>query len=159
MAKQLERDATTTEPLYERDFYTWCLQQARLVQERRFAELDVDNVVEELESLGKEQAHALRSSYRVLLMHLLKWQYQPERRSGSWASTIIRERANAVERLDENPGLKPRQGQLVREAYKVARRAAAAETGLPLATFPETCPFPIARALDEDWWPEPDPAP
>lgn len=156
MAKQLERDAPAGEPLYERDFYTWCMEQARLIQERRFAELDVANVVEELESLGKEQAHALRSSYRVLLMHLLKWRFQPERRTGSWASTIIRERANAVERLQENPGLKPRQSQLVREAYTVARRAAAAETGMPLSTFPETCPFTIAKALDEDWWPEPE---
>lgn len=156
MARQLERDAPAMEPLYDRDFYTWCLEQARLVQQGRFAELDVANVVEELESLGKEQAHALRSSYRVLLMHLLKWRYQPERRSGSWASTVIRERANAVERLKENPGLKPRQQELVREAYRVARREAAAETGLPLSTFPETCPFPIAKALDEDWWPEAD---
>jgi hypothetical protein len=154
MAKQLERDAPAAPALYDSDFYSWCLDQARLVRERRFAELDIDNVVEELESLGKEQAHALRSSYRVLLMHLLKWRYQPERRSGSWAGTIVRERANAADRLKESPGLKPRQSGLVREAYRVARREAAAETSLPLATFPETCPFHIDQALDDDFWPE-----
>ena len=156
MAKQLERDAPTMEPLYERDFYSWCMEQARLVQEGCFAELDVDNVVEELESLGKEQAHKLGSSYRVLLLHLLNWRYQPNRRSRSWAGTIVRERLNAAEILAENPGLKPRVRSLFSRAYNGARREAAAETGLPLSTFPETCPFPLAKALDEDWWPEAD---
>ena len=156
MAKQLERDAPTMEPLYERDFYTWCMEQARLVQEGRFAELDVDNVVEELESLGKEQAHKLGSSYRVLLLHLLKWRYQPNGRSRSWAGTIVLERLNAAEILAENPGLKPRVRALFGRAYNGTRREAAAETGLPLSTFPETCPFPLAKALDEDWWPEAD---
>ncbi len=156
MAKQLERDAPTVEPLYERDFYTWCMQQARLVQERRFAELDVENVVEELESLGKEQAHKLGSAYRVLLMHLLKWRYQPKRRTRSWAGTIVRERLNAAEILAENPGLRSKRRALFSRAYNGARREAAAETGLPLSTFPEICPFAIDQVLDDDWWPEAD---
>ena len=156
MAKQLERDVQVEEPLYERDFHTWCMEQARLIREGRFAELDVANVVEELESLGKEQAHKLGSSYRILLMHLLKWRYQSNRRSRSWAGTVVRERLNAAEILADNPGLRPRVRALFSRAYSGARREAAAETGLPLSTFPETCPFSIAKALDEDWWPEPE---
>jgi hypothetical protein len=140
--------------LYERDFYSWALQQARLLKERRFGELDLDNVAEELESLGREQAAKLRSSYRVLLMHLLKWAWQPQRRSRSWRGTIVRERLAAARQLAENPGLKPRRARLFAEAYADARKEAAAETGLPLDGFPKTCPFTIEQALDEEFWPE-----
>lgn len=156
MAKQLEGDAPPAEPLYDRDFYSWCLEQARLVQERRFAELDIGNVVEELESLGREQAHKLGSAFRVLLLHLLKWRYQSKRRSRSWAGTIVRERLNAAEILAENPSLRSKRQALFSRAYNGARREAAAETGLPLSTFPEVCPFPLQKALDQDWWPEAD---
>ena len=80
MAKQLASAAD----LYEHDFYTWALRQAELVRARRLSELDLENVAEELESLGKEQAHKLESAFRVLLLHLLKWIYQPHRRSRSY---------------------------------------------------------------------------
>lgn len=153
MARSLTRDALPATPLYERDFYGWCLEQARLVRAGRLAELDLPNLAEELESLGKEQARALRSSYRVLLLHLLKWRYQPRRRSRSWSATIVRERDAARERVAESPGLKPRQRALLAEAYRGARKEAAAETGLSLATFPEACPFTLEQALDETFWP------
>jgi hypothetical protein len=140
MSKQLAMDAE----LYERDFYTWSLRQAELVRARRFADLDLENVAEELESLGKEQAHKLESAFRVLLLHLLKWTYQPQRRRRSWRGTIVRERTNVERILEDNPGLKPRTGALFATAYRGARKEAAAETGLPLATFPETAPFSLA---------------
>ena len=155
MAKQLARepDAPAGE-LYERDFYTWALRQAELVREHRFAELDLENVAEELESLGKEQAHKLQSSFRVLLLHLLKWRHQPPRRSRSWRGSIVRERTNVEEILEGNPGLKPRCAALFAAAYRGARKEAAAETGLPIATFPEVSPFTMSEALDEAFWPE-----
>jgi hypothetical protein len=155
MAKQLTRDALPETPLYERDVYGWCLEQARLVRAGRVAELDLANLAEELESLGKEQVRALRSSYRVLLLHLLKWRFQRRRRSRSWAATIVRERDAAQERLRENPGLKPRQRALFAEADRSARKEAAAETGLALETFPQACPFTLEQALDESFWPAP----
>lgn len=142
--------------LYRHDFYTWCMRQAELIQAGRFSEIDVENVVEELQSLGKEQVRGLRSSYRLLLLHLLKWGCQPRRRSRSWRTTIVRERDAAAERLDDNRGLKQARQRLFTEAYRSARKEAAAETGLPLTTFPLECPFTMDQALDEDFWPEPD---
>jgi hypothetical protein len=157
MAKQLapEPDAPAGE-LYERDFYTWALRQAELVRGGRLAELDLENVAEELESLGKEQAHKLESSFRVLLLHLLKWRYQPSRRSRGWRGSIVRERTNVERVLEGNPGLKPRCAELFAAAYRGARKEAAAETGLSIARFPEASPFTISEALDEEFWPESD---
>jgi len=159
MAKQLAREPDGA-ALYEGDFYTWCMREAQLLREGRLAELDLPNLAEEIASLGNEQEHALGSSLRILLVHLLKWRYQAKRRTRSWAGTIVRERGNYARRLRKNPGLKPSQLELLAEAYQDARREAAAETGLPLSTFPETCPFTLQQALDDDFWPEPaDPAP
>ena len=140
--------------LYERDFYSWAMQQAALLRARRLDELDVENVAEEIESLGRSEAKELRSSYRVLLMHLLKWRYQPKHRSRSWAATIVRERQNAQLGVQENPGLNSLQAELFAEAYRLARKEAAVETGLPLTTFPETCPHSLEQALDEEFWPD-----
>ena len=151
MAKQL-----APEPgLYDRDFYTWALRQAELVRARRLGDLDIENVAEELEALGKEQAHKLESAFRVLLLHLLKWAYQPQRRSRSWRGTVVRERTNVDRILEDNPGLKPQRTRRFATAYRGARKEAAAETGLPIATFPEAPPFGIEQAMDEEFWPEP----
>lgn len=153
MAKQLARPAPTPSA-YDDDFYGWCLEQAALVRAGRFSELDRENVVEELESLGIEQTHALRSAYRVLLVHLLKWRYQPGKRTRSWAGTIVRERGSAAERLAGNRGLEQHKHRLFAEAYGRARREAAAETGLRISTFPTDCPFTFEQALDDEFWPE-----
>jgi hypothetical protein len=155
MAKQLAHGAD----LYKRDFYSWAMHQAELVRARRLAELDLEHVAEELRSLGSEQEHRLESSYRVLLMHLLKWAHQPRRRGRSWRATIVRERINAERTLRRNPGLKRLRSELYAEAYRAARKEAAAETGLSLATFPEASPFTLDQAMDEDFWPEPVPRP
>lgn len=155
MAKRMAHDSDSqVGSLYERDFYTWALAQAELVRSGRLAELDLDNVAEELESLGKEQADRLESSFRVLLLHLLKWRYQPRRRSRSWRGSIVRERVNIERVLEGNPGLKPRCAELFTAAYRGARKEAAAETGLSIARFPEASPFTMNEALDEEFWPE-----
>src|SRR5919199_451354 len=117
MAKQLARELDEA-ALYESDFYGWCMREARLLREGRLAELDLPNLAEEIESLGNEQEHALEASLRVLLVHLLKWRYQPKRRTRSWAGTIVRERgggagpaARHVPRdlpLHAGPGARPR---------------------------------------------------
>jgi Domain of unknown function DUF29 len=125
-----------------------------LAARARRDELDIDNVAEEMETLGRSEAKELRSSYRHLLMHLLKCRHRPKRRSRIWAGTIVRERQNAQLGLTENPGLKSLQGELYAEAYRLARKQAAAETGLPLTTFPKTCPYPLEQALDEAFWPD-----
>jgi Domain of unknown function DUF29 len=126
------------------------------VRARRLGELDLENIAEELESSGKEQAHKLESAFRVLLLHLLKWRHQPRRRHRSWRGTIVRERNNVERVLEDNPGLKSRRDRLFATAYRGAWKEAAAETGLRIATFPEAPPFTLQQAADEDFWPEPD---
>jgi hypothetical protein len=146
--------------LYEADFYGWAIEQAAAL--RRAAEvrlnapvsIDWQNVAEEIESMGKEQAAKLRSSFRVLLLHLLKWRFQSERRSSSWRRTIIRERINVEQHLTDNPGLKPRREELLLSAYRLARKEAAMETGLPMKDLPEACPFSLDEVCADDFYPQ-----
>jgi hypothetical protein len=147
--------------LYETDFYSWSLEQARAL--RRAAELrlnapvalDWENLAEEVESMGRAEAERLESSFRLLLMHLLKWRHQPELQSRSWRNTIGRERDNIARHLRRNPGLKARQDELFRDAYADARREAMRESGLPLRAFPERCPWRREQVMDDAFWPEP----
>jgi hypothetical protein len=140
-------------PLYESDYYSWALEQAALLRERRLAELDLDNLAEEVEDLGRSLADQLESRYETLLMHLLKWEFQPERRTRSWAVTIGRERIRLPKRLRKNPGLKARQQALYADAYEQAREEAALETGLPLDRFPVENPYALDQTMDPDFWP------
>ena len=125
---------------YERDFYSWLMQQARAVREGRWGAVDRGNLAEEIESLGREQFNKLESALRVLLAHFLKWDHQPERRSRSWALSIREQRLEIADVLEDNPGLKPRIPEAIARAYRHARIAAAKEMGLETSTFPEPCP-------------------
>lgn len=138
---------------YEDDFHAWAYEQAELLRLKRFGELDLANLVEEIESMGREQRHALESSYRILLVHLLKWQFQAARRSRSWRGTIARERGNIEQRESTNPSLKADAHSIVEQAYRRARRQAAAETGLDLADFPADNPYGVAQLRDLDFLP------
>ena len=126
---------------YERDFYSWLMEQARLVREGRFEALDRENLAEEIESLGREQFNKLEGALRVLLTHILKWDHQPERRSRSWALSIRDQRLAVDDVLSDNPGLKPRIDEAITRGYRRARVQAANETGLDESRFPETCPY------------------
>ncbi len=139
---------------YDDDTYSWALAQAEALRRRSGNELDWDNLAEEIESLGKSQASELRSRYIVLLMHLLKWAFQPDRRSRSWENTIRRERMEIARHLLGNPGLKSRRDELFGDAYVAARLDASSETDLPIETFAETNPFTMAQAMDDEFWPE-----
>jgi Domain of unknown function DUF29 len=126
---------------YERDFYSWLMEQARLVREGRFDALDRDNLAEEIESLGREQFNKLVSALRVAMMHMLKWDHQPAARSRSWLLSIEEQRLEIADVLADNPGLKPRVGEAVARAYRRVCIEAAKETGLDAAVFPATCPY------------------
>jgi hypothetical protein len=126
---------------YDSDFYSWSQEQGRLVREGRWSEVDRENVAEEIESLGREQFSKLESAFRVLIMHMLKWDHQPERRSRSWRATIATQRVELEDVLADNPGLKPRISEAIARGYRKARLEAANETELSLKTFPETCPY------------------
>ena len=96
-----------TQNLYETDFYAWIQEQAKLLRHQQWSQLDLPNLIEEIESLGKQQRAELRNRLKVLIGHLLKWEYQPERRSRSWLMTIRIQRRDTQELLEENPSLKP----------------------------------------------------
>lgn len=141
--------------LYDTDTYTWAMQQADALRRRSANEVDWDNVAEEIESVGKSEARELYSRYVVLVTLLLKWSFQPDLRGASWEITIRTQRELIRRHLDKNPSLKPRRDELLGEAYFEARSEAALQTGLPLATFPETNPFTVANAMDDGFWPSP----
>ena len=128
---------------YERDFYSWLMEQARHVRAGRWDALDRDNLAEEIESLGREQFNKLESAFRVLLIHFLKWDMQPSKRWRSWVLSIEAQRLELEDVLADNPGLKPRIGEAITRAYRKARVEAAKETGLDKATFPETCSYSL----------------
>ena len=134
---------------YEQDFYQWTQEQAELLKAGALSQLDVENLIEEIESMGKSQKQALLSRMTVLLMHLLKWDYQPDRRSGSWKSTIITQRKEIKRLLKDNPGLKSIITEMLTETYLDAAEIASAETELPESTFPETCPYTVEHLMGE----------
>jgi predicted DNA-binding ribbon-helix-helix protein len=139
--------------IYETDFYRWTQEQAARLREGRLDKLDVPNLVEEIDSLGRNQRHELRSRLRVLLMHLLKWQYQPERQGPSGESTISEQRIHIDELLSDSPSLKPQVPTTLPHAYGLSRQSAHRKTRLPLFTFPETCPYTVEQVLDDTFWP------
>lgn len=144
---------------YDEDFYAWCLEQARSLRRLAAAQptldepLDLENLAEEIESLGKSQLRELGSRYRVLLLHLLKWRHQPDLRTPRWRSTIRTQRREIADLLAQSPSLRRRRAERIAAAYAAAREDAADETGLPLETFPETCPFTREQVEDPGFLP------
>ena len=138
---------------YDEDGYSWALEQAALLRAGRLDAIDVPNIAEEIESLGKSFANELRSRYGTLVMHLLKWQAQPERRSNSWVAAIHRERRAIERHLCENPGLKPGRTGLFQDCCDLAREDAVAETNLAPDRFPTACPYTLDEVMDAEFWP------
>ncbi len=135
--------------LYEQDFYQWTQEQAALLKAGALAQLDIENLIEEVESMGKSQRRSLESRLTVLIMHLLKWEYQPERQSNSWRSTIVTQRKEIKRLLRDSPGLKPTVNEIIIEIFHDAVELAAIETGLPETTFPKNCPYSIEQIMGE----------
>jgi hypothetical protein len=142
--------------LYTQDFYAWCLNTATLIRAGKWYDIDREALAEEIESVGRSQKRELDSRVHVLVMHLLKWCYQPEgRQQGhSWRSTMRTQRLELELLLRDNPSLRPHVPQVIHERYPGARLHAGDETGLPLATFPTACPWTAAQLLDAEFWPE-----
>jgi hypothetical protein len=150
---------TRTATRYEDDVYSWCLEQAAALRRAAHARvplpepIDFLNVAEEIESLGVSQLRELWSRYRVLLIHLLKWQHQPSGRTRDWRTTIRRERDEITELLAMSPGLEAKREAELAAAYDGARSIAAIETGLPERRFPEPCPYMLAQVESAAYWP------
>ena len=138
---------------YDQDFYQWTQQQATLLRKGQLSRLDVENLAEEIESMGKSDRRALGSHLTNVLLHLLKWRYQPRRRSASWALSINNGRQEIGWIVQDSPSLRPQLPVLIQDAYPTARRNAAAQARMSLKTFPETCPF-TAEQITSDYWPD-----
>ncbi|MEH2446382.1 MAG: DUF29 domain-containing protein [Nostoc sp.] len=139
--------------LYNQDFLLWTQQQAECLKKGRWAELDIEHLVEELEALGRSEQKELGSYLQVLLMHLLKCQYQPERKTKSWVNTISNSRNQIQDCLEDTPSLHRflEDWEWIEKYYRRARRDAAKETQMPIETFPFECPFIIEQVLNPDF--------
>lgn len=141
---------------YDTDFFEWTQHQATALTAGHVSELDLANLAEEIESLGKRDRRGVGSRLEVLVMHLLKWCYQPERRETghSWENTILEQRGSIARILKDSPSLRRQVPDMIAEDYQRALRRARNETGLAMETFPETCPWTAEQVLDEMFWPE-----
>ncbi len=138
---------------YEQDFYRWTQEQANLLREGRLSAIDVDHLIEELETMGARERRELTNRLKVLLAHLLKWRYQPERRSRSWRATIDEQRLSLDDLLDDNPSLRLTLDEQLVKAYRLGRLLAIKETDLDEDIFPSGCPFALADVLAKDRYP------
>lgn len=139
---------------YDQDFYGWTQEQAALLKSGRLNELDIENLIEEVETMGRSEKRELESRLTVLLLHLLKWKYQDVRRGRSWELSIIEQRLKFEETLEENPGLKPRLDEILVKAYKFSIIQASRETQLNIKVFPESCPWTFEQITDNTFYPE-----
>ena len=146
----------TNTALYTQDFYAWTQEQAARLEARQFDALDIVNLVDEVISLGASERRALGSHLIILVLHLLKWCYQPDGRltSHSWSDSIRNARIQIDLLVETSPSLRPLLPGMLTRYYPKVRRLAADETHLALATFPEACPWSIDRLLDYDFFPE-----
>lgn len=141
--------------LYDTDYLQWIKTTVEKLHSRDYVNVDWDNLIEEIEDIGRSEQTSLESNLIVVLLHLLKWQYQPERRSGSWESSMIEHRRRIKKALQESPTLKPYLESIFAQSYIEAVKQAKAETGLPLETFPKECPYQLTAVVDDQFLPLP----
>jgi hypothetical protein len=139
--------------LHDQDFYAWTRQQTDFLKARNLTGLDIENLIEEITSLGERDKREVRSRLVVLLMHLLKWQYQPPRRSRSWRQTINSQRTELELLFDGSPSLRRIADESLNRCYELARKRAADETSLALSVFPDACPWACENVLESGFWP------
>jgi hypothetical protein len=132
---------------YEKDFFSWTTKQVNFLKQKEFTKLDIENLIEEIESLGRSEKRTLQSHLENLLMHMLKTKYQQEKKSVSCSLSIKNSRLKAKQVLHENPSLKPKLEEIIKRAYESARLEAALETGLPEKRFPKKCEWTLAEIL------------
>lgn len=150
MGKALEKPQDS---LYERDFYAWLNDQAAKLRARSHDDIDWDNLSEEIESVGRSQKKEIRSRLELLIHHLLKWQFQPGRRSESWRITIGEQRTFIPGIIEDSPSLASYPAEIFEKAYSAGRRKAIEETGLSANVFPSRPPFSVSEALDDRYLP------
>jgi hypothetical protein len=141
-------------PQRDQDLYGWAVQTAQLLKDRKMNEVNFDEIVEELESLGRSDEYELINRLSLVMAHLLKWQFQPNMRGHSWVYTIEEQREQAKIHLRKNPSLKGKRDEILTDSYSIATKKAARETGLNKKDFPQECPYTFEQLMDETFYPE-----
>jgi len=144
----------TATTLYDTDFYGWIQNQAEILRARKFSKLDIDNLLEEIETMGRSEKRSLTSALTVLLMHLLKWQYQPLLRSRSWTLSIKNQRREVLKIVKDSPSLKAFLATAIESAWEDALSDAETETGIEQSRFPPQCPWSFDTFMSNDFWPD-----
>lgn len=139
--------------LYETDFYAWANEQAALLRAGKLSAADIEHIAEEIESMGRSEKRELVNRLAVLLLHLLKWQFQPALRGASWEATITVQRDDLEDHLRDNPSLRAKLDQAITDAYRKAAIMAVGETGLAKSSFPPVCPWSFDQVMDAGFWP------
>jgi hypothetical protein len=141
------------------DFALWAAEQGALLRARKFDRVDLENLAEEIEDLGRSGRHEIGSRLEVLLQHLLKWEFQPEGRTRSWRATILEQRSRIADVIEESPSLRTYPATRLERAYILGRNEAITDTELNETVFPEACPYSIDRVLDLSFLPGKEAAP
>jgi len=139
--------------LYNQDYYQWIQETVKILEQRNFEDLDLDNLIEEIQDLALNEKQTIETNLIVVLKLLLKWQYQPEQRSGEIKASIRRHRYQIRDDLKVSPSLKTYLSEIWLESYQEARLQAADETDLSVEIFPEKCHFTIENILNRDYLP------
>lgn len=140
--------------LYKTDFHAWAMQTAALIRQHKFEELNIEDLAEELDGMGKKERTEVANRLVILLAHLLKWQYQPAYRSASWRGSRIEQRKQILRQLQQSPSVKPYFPEAMAEVYLDAVDLVSRETLLGSDTFPADCPYSEDQILDYDFYPE-----
>ena len=141
---------------YKQDFYTWTQEQGARLRAGEFDALDRENLAEEIESVGRSQFDSLVSAWRIVILHMLKFDHQPSLRTRSWAISIATHRVHAEDELKDSPELKSRLDEALARAYRRARLEASEETRLPLKNFPAASPYSLDEVLTRPFAIDPD---
>lgn len=141
-------------PKHDEDVYGWAIHTAQLLRNKKMNEVDFDNIIEEMEALGRSEKHELINRLSLVISHLLKWQYQPTMRGHSWIYSIKEQRKQAKIHLKDNPSLKSKLNEVLIDAYDVAMSKAAKETTLDEKVFPQECPYIFEEIMNDEFYPE-----
>ena len=150
----IKETMSSTKSLYDTDYFLWLEKTAQLLRNGQINELDPPNLAEEIEDMGKREKRAVENNVEILLMHLLKYQYQPEKRSNGWKYTIFEHRDRLEKAFRDSPSLKPDSQEIFEQCYSKARQRAAIETGIEIDIFPVESPFTVEQTLNPNYLPE-----
>ena len=138
-----------TDNNYDADYYQWTNTQAELLRSGNLSDADIDNIAEEIESMGKREKRELISRLKILMVHLLKWEYQPSFQSKSWQSIIKEQRLEIHNHLEDNPSLQTKLAEIISRSYSLAIIKAGRETGLDESVFPQSCPYSFLEVMEK----------